>query len=90
MRRGFQRADLGWDHEAIDAVLRMRPTRMVLDLGAVTPAAVESRVVLTLAQALLKGDKMDDVVRDAVMLGVAEVQPLVTERTEVTRAADHR
>ena len=34
---------------------------------------------LTLAQAVLKGDKMDDVVRDAVMLGVAAIQPIVTE-----------
>ena len=33
---------------------------------------------LTLVQAVLKGDKMDDVVRDAVMLGVAAIQPIVT------------
>ena len=38
-------------------------------LSRVEPAA-ESAVALTLAQAVLKGDKMDDVVRDAVMLGV--------------------
>ena len=38
-------------------------------------------------QAVLKGDKMDDVVRDAVMLGVAAIQPIVTKRTEVTVAA---
>ena len=31
----------------------------------------EPAVAITLAQAVLKGDKMDDVVRDAVMLGVA-------------------
>jgi 16S rRNA (uracil1498-N3)-methyltransferase len=30
---------------------------------------------------------MDDVVRDAVMLGVAAVQPIVTRRTEATVAA---
>jgi 16S rRNA (uracil1498-N3)-methyltransferase len=30
---------------------------------------------------------MDDIVRDAVMLGVAAVQPLVTSRTEATVAA---
>ena len=39
-------------------------------LSRVEPAA-ESAVHITLAQAVLKGDKMDDVVRDAVMLGVA-------------------
>src|SRR5919201_5408859 len=30
---------------------------------------------------------MDDVVRDAVMLGVAAIQPIVTKRTEITVAA---
>ncbi len=50
-------------------------------------AAIESPVSLTLAQAVLKTDHMDDVVRDAVMLGVSAIQPLVTRRTETTVAA---
>jgi 16S rRNA (uracil1498-N3)-methyltransferase len=50
-------------------------------------AAPESTTALTLVQAALKGDKMDEVVRDAVMLGVAAIQPIVTRRTEVTVAA---
>src|SRR5689334_1174781 len=49
--------------------------------------APEARVAVTLAQAVLKGDKMDDVIRDAVMLGAAAIQPLVTDRTEVSGAA---
>ena len=40
---------------------------------------------MTLAQALLKGDKFDEVVRDATMLGVARIQPLLTARCEVPR-----
>ena len=56
-------------------------------LGGAAPPAPEPRVAITLAQAVLKGDKMDDVVRDATMLGVAEIQPVITERTEVTRAS---
>jgi 16S rRNA (uracil1498-N3)-methyltransferase len=55
-------------------------------LTRVDPAA-EPPVPLTLAQAVLKADKMDDVVRDAVMLGVAAIQPLVTKRSETTVAA---
>ena len=51
-----------------------------------TPAA-ETRIAVTMAQAVLKGDKMDDVVRDAVMLGVAGIVPVVTQRTEITRAS---
>jgi 16S rRNA (uracil1498-N3)-methyltransferase len=42
-------------------------------------AAPEPAVRLTLAQAVLKGEKMDDVVRDATMMGVAAIEPLVTE-----------
>jgi 16S rRNA (uracil1498-N3)-methyltransferase len=41
----------------------------------------EPSVRLTLGQAVLKGEKMDDVVRDATMMGVAAIEPLVTEHT---------
>jgi 16S rRNA (uracil1498-N3)-methyltransferase len=43
--------------------------------------APEPLVRVTLAQAALKGEKMDDVVRDATMMGVAAIEPLVTEHT---------
>jgi 16S rRNA (uracil1498-N3)-methyltransferase len=46
----------------------------------------EPVVPLTLVQAVLKGDTMDDVVRDAVMLGVHAIQPVVSARTEATVA----
>ena len=46
-------------------------------------AAPEPLVAVTLAQALLKHDKMDRVIRDAVMLGVAAIQPFVSRRTDV-------
>ena len=56
-------------------------------VGEAAQPAPEPRVAITLAQAVLKGDKMDDVVRDATMLGVAAIQPIMTARTEVTRAS---
>ena len=55
-------------------------------VSRLTPAA-ESTTPITLVQAVLKGDKMDDVIRDAVMLGASAIQPIVTRRTEVTVAA---
>ena len=67
------------------ASVQRRDVRMRL-LSRIEPA-IEPAVALTLAQAVLKGDKMDDVVRDAVMLGAAAIQPLVTKRTETTVAA---
>jgi 16S rRNA (uracil1498-N3)-methyltransferase len=50
-------------------------------------AAPEPGVRLTLAQAVLKGDRMDDVVRDAAMMGVAAVEPVLSEHTIVRPAA---
>ena len=68
----------------ISSVLR-RDVRV--QLVSRTDAAAEPAVALTLAQSVLKADKMDEVVRDAVMLGVAAIQPIVTKRTELTVAA---
>jgi 16S rRNA (uracil1498-N3)-methyltransferase len=68
----------------VEAVGRRDVQVRVLD--AVEPTA-EPRVAVTLAQAALKGDRMDAVVRDATMLGVVAVQPLVTRRTVVPRSA---
>jgi len=51
------------------------------------PPAPEPTVQVTLVMSVLKGDKMDDVVRDAVMMGVSVVQPVVAVRTAVSAAA---
>jgi 16S rRNA (uracil1498-N3)-methyltransferase len=61
--------------------------RVRLTLLEARQPAPEPCVTLTLAQAVLKGDKMDEVVRDAVMLGVADVLPVVSARTETTLAS---
>jgi 16S rRNA (uracil1498-N3)-methyltransferase len=58
-----------------------------LTIGSPCTPAPEPRVAVTLAQAVLKGDKMDDVIRDAVMIGVAAIHPIVTTRTELSTAA---
>jgi 16S rRNA (uracil1498-N3)-methyltransferase len=52
-------------------------------------AAPEPAVRLTLAQAVLKGDRMDDVVRDATMMGAIAIEPVVSERT-IVRASSLR
>ncbi len=59
-------------------------------VGAARDAAREARIDVTLAVAVLKGDKMDDVIRDAVMIGVAAIQPFVSVRSEVTLTALQR
>jgi 16S rRNA (uracil1498-N3)-methyltransferase len=47
----------------------------------------EPAVAVTMVTAILKGEKMDAVIRDTVMLGAAAIRPLVTARTEVTPAS---
>ncbi|MGH9144435.1 MAG: 16S rRNA (uracil(1498)-N(3))-methyltransferase [Vicinamibacterales bacterium] len=77
----------GRGHEFLGRVASaIRRDVRVQIVSRLEPAA-ESTVALTLAQAVLKGDKMDDVIRDAVMLGVAAIQPIVTRRSETTVAA---
>lgn len=46
-------------------------------------AARETRIPITLVPSVLKSDKMDEVVRDAVMLGVAAIQPVLSARSEI-------
>ncbi|HET7617289.1 MAG TPA: RsmE family RNA methyltransferase [Vicinamibacterales bacterium] len=49
--------------------------------------APEPRVRVTLASAVLKGEGFDQVVRDAVMLGVSAIQPVISTRTVRTHGA---
>ena len=64
----------------VDAVDKHR-VRVRLEEAIVPPP--EPSIAIVLAVAALKGDKMDDVVRDAVMIGVAAIQPIVTARSEI-------
>jgi 16S rRNA (uracil1498-N3)-methyltransferase len=56
---------------------------VVLQVVGPERSAPELPIELTLAQAALKGDKTDDIVRDSVMLGVTAVQPLITRFIDV-------
>jgi 16S rRNA (uracil1498-N3)-methyltransferase len=75
----------GAEFEAVvDAVARRAVSVRV---GTAVTAAPEPGVAVTLVQAVLKSDKMDAVVRDAVMMGAAAIQPVVAARSEVSLAA---
>lgn len=52
-------------------------------IAEVTPARSESPLALTLAVALLKGEKFDLVVQKATELGVARVTPVVTKLADI-------
>ena len=52
-------------------------------LGEIAPTAPESSLNLTLAVALLKGEKFDLVVQKSVELGVSKLVPLSTKRADM-------
>jgi 16S rRNA (uracil1498-N3)-methyltransferase len=72
-----------WRAEVIEAGRKSAAVRPVQSLQP----ARELGVHVTLVMSVLKGDKMDDVVRDTVMLGVAAIRPVVSERAETSMAA---
>jgi 16S rRNA (uracil1498-N3)-methyltransferase len=73
----------GRGREHLATVEALTKSEAIVRLGDATAAAPESPVEITLAMALLKADKFDDVVRDATMLGVTRIQPIATTRAEV-------
>jgi 16S rRNA (uracil1498-N3)-methyltransferase len=56
---------------------------VTLELMAARTPAAEPAVRLVLGVALLKGDQMDDVVRDATMLGAAAIMPVLSDHVAV-------
>jgi 16S rRNA (uracil1498-N3)-methyltransferase len=79
----------GREFEALVESAAKDDVRIAVGVQRIAPAR-EARVAVTLVQAVLKGEKMDSAVRDAVMMGVAAVQPVVTTRSEITLAAIQR
>jgi 16S rRNA (uracil1498-N3)-methyltransferase len=77
----------GRGHEFEASVDRIAGGTVILRLDTPIASAPERKVPLTLAQAILKGPSMDEVVRDATMLGVVCIVPIVTEHTIAKRAA---
>lgn len=60
-----------------------RDTAQLEVLAAVSPAKPESPLQLTLALALLKGEKFDLVVQKATELGVARIVPVITKHADI-------
>ncbi len=75
----------GGQHVA--SVAAIEKATVVLNVLEPFPAAPEARVPIVLAQAVLKGDKMESAIRDATMMGVTIVRPVITRRTVVPRSA---
>lgn len=77
----------GRGREWTASVRSIAARKVTLELRAARKAMSEPPVAVTLATALLKGDRMDAVVRDATMLGVSAIVPLITAHVVVPKAA---
>lgn len=86
VRRGAEvRLFNGRGYECAGVVEDPRQAAVTIRVVGPLPPCPEPRVPLTLAQAVLKGDAMDEVVRDAVMLGVQAIVPVVSAHAEADR-----
>jgi 16S rRNA (uracil1498-N3)-methyltransferase len=80
----------GRGHEYLARVTSASPTRVtVVLLEPVEPAAAPA-VPFALVQAVVKGSAMDEIVRDATMMGAAIVQPVLAAHTAVKPALASR
>ncbi len=77
----------GKGREFLATVKSASRDRVTLRLEGAVEAVPDPRIPITLVQAILKGGKMDDVVRDATMMGVVEIVPLLSEHISVKPAA---
>lgn len=60
---------------------------IVLEVIGTKPCETESPLDLILLQGLLKGEKMDLVIQKTTELGVKEIVPVITERSQVRKTA---
>ena len=77
----------GGQYEA--CIERIEKNRVVASLGAWLDIECESRLAVTLIQAVQAGEKMDFTIQKAVELGVAEIVP-VDSRRSVTKLVGER
>ncbi len=76
--------------EAFGTVVGIDADGVVVELQAPGPALTEPDRAVTLAPALLKGDKLADVVRMGTELGVVAVRPVHTRRCDVPEVSPAR
>jgi 16S rRNA (uracil1498-N3)-methyltransferase len=75
------------------SILDLRKDAVLIRVGAHLAAERESPLVITLAQGVSRGERMDWVMQKATELGVSRIVPVLTERSVVRldeRQADNR
>jgi 16S rRNA (uracil1498-N3)-methyltransferase len=68
-------------------IVRTDKHRATVRRHAPVESAAETRVPVSLVISVPKAGKMDDIVRDTVMIGAAAIQPVTSARSEANREA---
>jgi 16S rRNA (uracil1498-N3)-methyltransferase len=84
------RAFDGTGLESAGVIQHVDDFQIVLKLQEPKASEVEASLKITLAIALLKGDKLADVVRQATELGVVAVQPLISKYCDVKALSSNK
>jgi 16S rRNA (uracil1498-N3)-methyltransferase len=69
--------------EAIGTILEVTELQFTVQLEPAIQSSLEPPQAITLAIAMLKADKLSDVVRAATELGISSIQLLITQHSEV-------
>ena len=64
-------------------IARVEKKRLSISIDSAEPNSSESRLQITLAQGISRGERMTYAIQKAVELGVTQIQPLFTEHCEV-------
>jgi 16S rRNA (uracil1498-N3)-methyltransferase len=78
----------GDGHDYLAEVIRPGKKELVLSVISRLPAASESRLQITVVQAISRGERMDQTLQKCTELGVAAFQPLFSDRVEVRLGAE--
>jgi 16S rRNA (uracil1498-N3)-methyltransferase len=73
----------GDGHDYAATIVSVARKSADIQITAVSPVDCESPLRITLVQALARGEKMDWIIQKTTELGVAAIQPIISERTEV-------
>ena len=73
----------GDGHDYAAEILRPGKTEVVLAVNSRLPAVRESRLGITVVQAISRGERMDQTLQKCTELGVRAFQPIFSERVEV-------
>jgi 16S rRNA (uracil1498-N3)-methyltransferase len=70
---------LGKEYEGV--IVKEEPTTVVIKVRGFSSSKEESPIDVTIAQSLLKGEKMDYLIQKATELGVREIIPFISSRS---------